>query len=99
LVKPLDVKGFTLLSHLLWEGAAFCRGHPLYYPATASRNRKHRSKQEENNKLKLIAATSAAHFNPSHINTGIYRFGFYRENRFAVGRQCTIVPSHLIDIN
>ncbi len=38
-------------------------------------------------------------FQSISYNTGIYLFGFYRENRFAVGRQCTIVPSHLIDIN
>ncbi len=66
------------------KGQPFARGHPLYCPALhciKETENRHQNKRKTT-KLKLIAATLAAHFNPSLITLPFLPTWVSRENRF-----------------
>jgi len=82
----------------LLPGATHCT--VLHCTCIKETENRHQNKRKTT-KLKLIAATLAAHFNPSLITLPFFtHLGFYREKQiFAVARQCTFVPSsHLTPI-
>jgi hypothetical protein len=83
--------GFTQLSNLLWEWAPFAGATHCTVLHCIEEQQKTQIKTR--GKQQSSSSFAAAHFNPSHIT-----LAFTRENRFAVGRQCTFVPSHLTSI-